>query len=59
MDFGLVLEALGKVLATTWLSKKGPEKTKLKFSVKLRFFTDLGRVLGGSWEGLGTVLGRF
>ena len=57
-DFGLVLEGLGKVWGTILPSKTGSKSAKLIFSIKLRFFMDLGRVWGGFWEGFGRGLGR-
>ena len=53
------MEGLGEALGINFVSKNGPEKGKLKFSLKLRILKDLGRLLGGSWEGLGRVLERF
>ena len=58
-DFALHLGGLSEVWGTIWLSKTGPWTSKIRFSIKLRFLKDLGRVLEGSCEGLGRVLGGF
>ena len=62
MDFSQIWasfwEGLGGVWGAIWPSKTGPKRAKLTFSIKFRFFKDLGKVLGGFGDGFGRVLVR-
>ena len=63
IDFGSILEGLGEGLGALGRllgSLKGSQKGKIDFFNKIAIFKGfgegLGSILGGSWEGFGSVL---